>query len=77
MATAAAVLAQTRSRCVLRLTPNACQLPPLSLQTDDARGHSSQGGGIYIGGGDVDIVSTSISNCEANVSAPEPAVRQL
>ena len=62
---------------MLRLAPNASHLPPRSLHTDGARGHSSQGGGIYINDGDVDIVSTSIIDCDARVSAPEPPVRQL
>ena len=77
MAIALAVLARIRSMCVLRPAPNASQLPPRILQTDHARGHSSQGGGIYIADGDVDIVSTSITSCTATVSAPEPPVRQL
>ena len=38
---------------------------------------SARGGGIYINDGDVDIVSTSISECTAYVSASEAAVRQL
>ena len=77
MAIAPAVPVRIGSGCVLRPALNASQLPPRSLQTDDARGHSSQGGGITIWYGDVDIISTSITSCSAFVSAPEPPVRQL
>ena len=78
MAIAAASCARIGSMCVLRPVQNASQLLQRSLWSWlTVCGHASQGGGIAIYGGNVDIVSTSITSCMADVSAPEPPVRQL